>query len=119
MDFGWNIMEGATCYEAQSCDQTGLTPPVTDYGHDEGCSVTGGAVYRGTDQPALAGRYFFTDYCGGRIWTLDAGVEGRQEPIGAMDSGRTISAIAEGPDGELYATDLATGELLRIVAVSR
>lgn len=119
LDFGWNIMEGAACYEAQTCDQTGLTLPVTDYGHDEGCSVTGGAVYRGTDQPALAGRYVFTDYCSGRIWTLDADIEGRQEPIVAMDSGRTISAIAPGPDGELYATDLATGELLRIVAVSR
>lgn len=116
LDFGWNIMEGAVCYQAATCDQDGLTLPVTDYGHDEGCSVTGGAVYRGTDQPALAGKYVFTDYCGGRIWVVDAGTEGRQEPIPVMDSGRTISAIAPGPDGELYATDLATGELLRIVA---
>lgn len=115
LDFGWNIMEGAVCYEAETCDQDGLTLPVTDYGQDEGCAVTGGAVYRGTDQPALAGMYVFSDYCSGRIWVVDAGIEGRQEPIVVMDSGRTISAIAPGPDGELYATDLGTGELLRII----
>lgn len=118
LDFGWNIMEGAICFEAETCDQTGLTLPVTDYGHDEGCSVTGGAVYRGQAQPALAGWYVFSDYCSGRLWVVAADLDGRQEPVVVLESGRSISAIAPGPDGELYVTDLATGELLRIVVAA-
>ena len=117
LDFGWNTMEGFHCFQAEQCDQGGLTPPIAEYGHDEGCSVTGGAVYRGAAQPALVGRYVFADYCSGRVWTLDAAADGAQEPAIALDSGRSISAIAPGPDGELYATDLGRGELLRVVAV--
>lgn len=116
LDFGWNVMEGFHCFAVDGCAQDGLTPPVAEYGHDQGCSVTGGDVYRGTTQPALTGTYVFADYCSGRFWVLDADVDGRQEPTNVMDSGRSISSIAAGPDGELYATDLGSGELLRIVA---
>ena len=35
-----------------------------------GCSVTGGYVYRGKNIPALYGRYFFGDYCTGKIWSF-------------------------------------------------
>ena len=85
----------------------GLTLPVAEYGHDEGCSVTGGAVYRGTAQPALAGWYVFADYCSGRMWvltrgrpsTVDAG-PGQISPALGSATG-SISAIAPGPDGEL------------------
>ena len=115
LDFGWNVMEGFHCFQGDGCDQDGLTPPIAEYGHDQGCSVTGGDVYRGTTQPVLAGKYVFADYCSGRFWVLDAGAEGRQEPTIALASGRSISSIARGPDGDLYATDLGSGELLRIV----
>ena len=98
---------------------TGLTPPVAEYGHDEGCSVTGGAVYRGTAQPTLTGWYVFADYCSGRMWVLPADARpfdaGPGEISVALDSGRNLSAIAAGPDGELLATDLRGGELLRVV----
>lgn len=114
LDFGWNTMEGTTCFQADSCDQDGLTLPVTEYGHDQGCSVTGGAVYRGAAQAALSGWYVFSDYCSGRFWVVDAGEEGLQEPVAVLDSGRNISSIAPGPDGELYATDLA-GSVHRVV----
>lgn len=114
LDFGWNIMEGTTCFGADSCDQEGLTLPVTEYGHDQGCAVTGGAVYRGAAQPTLQGWYVFSDYCSGRFWVVDAAAEGLQEPVVVLDSGRNISSIAPGPDGELYATDLA-GSVHRVV----
>ena len=115
LDFGWNVMEGFHCFAGDGCAQDGLTPPVAEYGHDLGCSVTGGDVYRGTTQPALAGKYVFADYCSGRFWVLDADADGRQEPTIVMESNRSISSIARGPDGELYATDLGSGELLHIV----
>ena len=51
LNYGWNRMEGFHCYEPSTgCDQTGLTLPVAEYGHDEGCAVIGGVVVR--DRPA-------------------------------------------------------------------
>ena len=48
-------------------------PPVAQYPHSLGCSVTGGFVYRGSGVPALLGRYVYADYCSGRVWTMRAG----------------------------------------------
>ena len=123
LDFGWNLMEGSRCFETDPCDDSGLTLPVAEYGHDDGCSVTGGAVYRGTAQPGLAGWYVFADYCSGRMWLLDAeavkaGGGTQVEAFRAFDSDRSISAIAPGSDGELYVTDLGAGEVLRVVATT-
>ena len=77
--------------------------------------MTGGTVYRGVAQPALAGLYVFADYCSGKFWAIDAAGDAFREPIPVLDSGRNISAIAEDSAGELVATDLAGGELLRVV----
>jgi hypothetical protein len=66
LNYGWNIMEGASCYNASTCSQTGLTLPVIDYGHTGGaCSITGGYVYRGSAIPGILGHYFYSDYCAG------------------------------------------------------
>jgi hypothetical protein len=119
IDYGWNTMEGSSCYDRDPCDATGLTLPIAEYGHDEGCSVTGGAVYRGTAQPALTGWYVFADYCSGQVWVLpadDRPYDGGPGDISfALSSGRSISAIVSGPDGELLATDHRGGEILRVV----
>lgn len=117
LDFGWNIMEGSSCYRdpGTDCLTDELTLPVTEYGHDLGCSVTGGTVYRGASQPALRGWYVFSDYCSGRFWVIDPAVDELREPIPAAESQRSISAIAEDAAGELFATDLSGGDVLRIV----
>ena len=70
LNYGWPITEGESCFETSSCDTEGLTPPILDYGHNEGCSVTGGYVYRGSSIPELDGHYFFSDWCGGWIRSL-------------------------------------------------
>ena len=57
LNFGWNIMEGSRCYQDASCNTAGLTPPVIDYDHSQGCSITGGYVYRGSAIPELQGRF--------------------------------------------------------------
>jgi len=68
-NFGWDVMEGSHCFEPRvGCRTEGLVLPVLEYGHDEGCSVTGGYVYRGRAIPALWGRYVFGDFCSGRVW---------------------------------------------------
>lgn len=72
-NMGWNIVEGNHCFDADSgtniehCDKTGFTPPVVDYPHSQGCSITGGVTYRGSALPVLAGRYFYADFCTGII----------------------------------------------------
>jgi glucose/arabinose dehydrogenase len=117
LDFGWNIMEGTFCYRdgGTDCLTDELTLPVTEYGHDQGCSVIGGTVYRGEDQPGLRGWYVLSDNCSGRFWVLDPDRDDLRPPTFALDSNRSISAIGEDASGELYATDLGGGELLRVV----
>jgi len=70
-NFGWSIMEGSTCFESANCDQTGLVLPVYEYSHKEGCSVTGGVVYRGQAMPELSGQFLFADYCTGWLRSVD------------------------------------------------
>jgi hypothetical protein len=116
LDFGWNTMEGTHCFIVAGCSTEGLTPPVAEYGHDQGCSVVGGTVYRGAAQPALGGWYVFADFCSGFVWVLDPTTDGPVEPTLVLESGQSISSIGEDAAGELYATDLSSGEMLRIVA---
>jgi glucose/arabinose dehydrogenase len=120
LNFGWNLMEGAHCFPPtrQSCPQEGLTLPITEYrtGAD-GCSVTGGYVYRGRRLPALVGRYVFGDYCKGTIWALERTGSGAWTRTAAMAGGGVnISSFGEDADGELYVTGHNTGTLYRVVA---
>lgn len=119
-NFGWNVMEGSHCYRPRAdCDRTGLTLPVTDYGHDQGCTVIGGHVYRGTAQPALVGGYVFADYCSGRVWAIDARGDDLRPPTLVGEPGRNLSTFGEDEAGELYATDIGAGALVRVVATRR
>jgi putative cell wall-binding protein len=65
-NFGWSTMEGTHCFQASACDPTGLTLPVVEYGHDDGCSITGGHVYRGSIG-MLRGHFFYGDFCSGLL----------------------------------------------------
>ncbi len=116
LDYGWNLMEGTACFRSADCDTTGLTLPVTEYDHDLGCSVTGGTVYRGAGDPTLRGWYIFSDYCSGEFWAIDAARDTTEQPAIVAETDLSISAIAEDAAGGLYATDLSTGQLLRITA---
>ena len=119
LNFGWNRMEGFECFEPEDCDPTEFTAPVTAYGHDLGCSVIGGNVYRGTRQPLLVGGYVYSDYCGGNLWLLDPTSDGPIDAPPVAETGSQISAIGEDESGELYATDFGSGQLLHILATER
>ncbi|GAC1662846.1 MAG: PQQ-dependent sugar dehydrogenase [Candidatus Limnocylindrales bacterium] len=119
-NFGWNRMEGTHCFQpAQGCAGPGLTPPVSDYGHDLGCTVIGGNVYRGTAQPALVGGYVFADYCSGRIWAIDPVGSAYRAPIEVGRSGANPSTFGQDEAGELYVADITAGAVLRLVATRR
>lgn len=114
-NFGWNVMEGTTCYREPSCDSTGLTLPVAEYSHDHGCSVTGGYVYRGTLEPALDGVYLFGDYCSGLVWGLGRDASGSWVMSEPVETGLRISSFGEDADGELYLV-ANSGEIFRVAA---
>ena len=118
LNFGWSVTEGRHCFRSADCSADGMTPPVTEYGRDLGCSVTGGVVYRGTAFPALRGAYLFADYCTGTMWAIGASADHVPQPAIVAETGRSISSFGEDEDGEVYVTDLG-GELLRLVATER
>jgi glucose/arabinose dehydrogenase len=104
-NFGWRIMEGSECYNPPSnCDRRTLLLPLVEYDHSEGCSVTGGHVYRGNDLPDLRGHYFYADYCEGwvRSFRYDNGaaVDRREWPD--LSTGENITSFGEDAAGELY-----------------
>jgi glucose/arabinose dehydrogenase len=102
INYGWRIWEGRARYAPGEQPARGsLVFPVAVYNHRLGCSVTGGYVYRGRAVPAARGRYFYGDYCSGRVWSK-RGRAVRQEPF-TVDS---LSSFGEGPTGELYLASL-------------
>jgi glucose/arabinose dehydrogenase len=118
LNYGWNLAEARHCFEQNPCDQTALAAPAAEYTHagGNGCSVTGGYVYRGPSQPALQGSYFFGDYCSGRIWSLRQIAPGAWQQTPLLDSGLSISSFGEDQAGELYVTDLRGGKVYQLVA---
>ena len=104
INFGWRIMEGAHCYNAGTCDQSGLQLPVHEYANDnETCAVTGGHVYRGAAIPGITGHYFYSDYCAGWLKSFRL-VSGTATAHRTWDVGDLGSVTSFGVDatGELY-----------------
>ena len=113
-NYGWNVTEGRHCYQG-SCDQRPFVLPIAEYSHEGGnCSVTGGAVYRGSAQPDLAGIYVFSDYCSGRVFTLQVD-EGTITPKQVAKADLGITSFGTGEDGEIYLTDQRGGGIYRVV----
>jgi glucose/arabinose dehydrogenase len=112
-NYGWNTMEGKHCYTGASCNQAGLVLPLVEYPHTEGCSVTGGYVYRGTRVAALAGQYLFADYCSGFVRGL-LGDGSWRNLTTQLSPGTAIVSFGEDARGDVYIVTL-TGGVYRIV----
>lgn len=106
-NYGWRVMEGTHCYETPNCKQTGFEPPIAEYSHSDGISVTGGFVYRGKSMPAMEGKYIFGDWKGSMFyleenagkWTLNKMVlDGKKN----NQLGLNINSFGEDESGELY-----------------
>jgi glucose/arabinose dehydrogenase len=107
-NFGWRIVEGKHCFMAKTCNKRGLHAPVLEYNHREGCSITGGHVYRGKALPELDGHYFYSDYCTAilRSFRIKGGrVTDHWDWKAALDPEFKLARIASfgtDQDGELY-----------------
>lgn len=117
LNYGWDVMEGAQCFEPPTgCDPTGLVLPVLEYDHSSGCSVIGGAVYRGSRIPAIVGHFFYSDFCTGflRSFRLVDGeaVNQRSWNVGPLGNPTSFGVDAS---GELYILS-QDGRLFRITA---
>ena len=139
LNYGWRIMEANHCYDPkENCPTEGLIKPIIEYPNDanhpafafriieelsfsetdvEGCSVTGGYVYRGQKIKSMQGQYIFGDYCSGNIWTLRVvngkaiNFKNRTEEIniGGGEFTTYISSFGQDSDGEIYIIDYNGG----------
>jgi glucose/arabinose dehydrogenase len=121
-NYGWRRMEGTLCFNPSSgCNDGTLTLPILEYDHSLGCSITGGYRYRGGRFPQLVGRYFYGDFCSGRIWN---GIQTGQtwSSTQLIDTTLQITSFGEDAGGELYVVHYGSGSngtLQRIVETSR
>ena len=99
-NFGWARTEGVECFGAPACQVDGDELPISIYGHDSGCSITGGEVYRGGRIPGLAGAYVFGDFCSGQIWALDAA--GSADVIVLLSTDLNLLSFATDNAGGLF-----------------
>lgn len=105
-NYGWKQREGFAEYSGDKTDA--FVDPVVDYKHgDDGCSVTGGYVYRGTQVPELVGTYLYGDYCSGKIWALKRGDGDADTWLNSLlfEDNLRISSFGEDEAGELYVVD--------------
>ena len=120
LNFGWSVMEGRHCLHGPGCDSTGMTPPIVEYSHKTGCSITGGIVYRGRALPELDGAYFYSDYCTAILRSLrwkNGAVADHWDWKAALDPDNIltqVSSFGEDADGELYLLSL-DGPIYKLV----
>jgi hypothetical protein len=108
-------MEGAHCFGDPACSQAGLVLPVAEYDHGQGCSITGGFVYRGAAYPRMQGVYLYADFCTGNFWGLKRdGADWRNALL--LSEAHNVSSFGEDEEGNLFVTDLSSGSVLEIIA---
>ena len=73
-NYGWSFREGTEAFSLKNrkpSEEIQFIDPVFEYGHDEGTSVSGGIVYRGSKHPELYGHYIFGDWGTGKCWAIE------------------------------------------------
>lgn len=112
-NLGWPVVEGHRCYQAETCDDEGMTPPRVVYPHPEGCAVIGGPVYRGEQIPGLWGMALFADFCQGWVRAFDIG-PGSPNAFEVVEGLGAVQSLGVDGFGEVLATT-AEGVLYRLV----
>ncbi|HSH04658.1 MAG TPA: PQQ-dependent sugar dehydrogenase [Anaerolineae bacterium] len=116
-NFGWRCYEGNFPYNTTGCGpREEYDGPIYIYSHADGrCAITGGYVYRGTEAPTLLGRYLFSDFCTGRVWSVRP--NGTNWEIVQIADFADVSFVSfgEDSDGELYMVDI-NGTVYKVTA---
>ncbi|MFT4585683.1 MAG: glucose/arabinose dehydrogenase [Gammaproteobacteria bacterium] len=147
-NYGWSLKEGSFRFDPNTGEifddvaadslTEDLIDPVLEYDHDEGSSVIGGFVYRGSAITELIGKYVFGEFTndgffvpGGRLLYGDLDSSLIQEFIIGLDVrafGLFVNGLGIDADGELYVlgtTDLGPrvagalstgGQIVKLVA---
>lgn len=134
-NYGWRVKEGSFFFEPDGGFPTtlpavpipsGVVDPIAEYDHDDGNTVLGGYVYRGTAIPQLVGRYICGDWSG-RLFFIDDKGDLLEFTIGMDDRalGFRVKGFAQDPEGEVYVVGTTavgpsgdTGRVVKIVPVS-
>ncbi len=120
LNFGWPVREGLEPFSGRVELLSEPIEPVIEIVHDDtdgGCSVTGGAVYRGAAIPELIGHYFYADWCNGWIRSFrfaDGEALDPQDWSANLDAGM-VSSFGHDGDNELLLVSWDTGTITRIV----
>lgn len=104
-NYGWSIREASYPFNNKTVEIADpLEPPVWEYDHQIGKSITGGFVYRGTRLPELEGMYVYADFISGRIWALkyDESLRKVTRNMGIASTGFPVLAFGEDEAGEVY-----------------
>jgi glucose/arabinose dehydrogenase len=130
-NYGWAVKEGTFTFDQTSGSvianspgaPAGLIDPISgplgtlEYDHEDGISITGGFVYRGSAIPELAGKYVFGDLAlrnlpprvDGRLFYADLATGEIKELLlpqfaaGTLPDGLTVHGFGQDAAGELYA----------------
>ncbi|MDR6403320.1 MULTISPECIES: PQQ-dependent sugar dehydrogenase [Chryseobacterium] len=117
VNYGWRCYEGNNTYNTAGCAaQSTMTFPVAVYDHSGGkCSITGGYVYRGTQFPALQGKYIFADYCSTQIGILNTNNSITWSPA---FSGNNFSTFGVNNQNELFVAAVNNGKIFRVTTTT-
>ncbi len=120
-NYGWRCYEGFEAFNLSNCpDESEFTPPAFVYLNNEfedGCSITGGYVYRGDEIEYLYGKYIYADFCSGRIWSLQRDdCDVWRNRLVFEGSPQDYSAFGEGLNGEVYIASISSGKIEKIIS---
>ncbi|WP_027378481.1 PQQ-dependent sugar dehydrogenase [Chryseobacterium daeguense] len=117
VNYGWRCYEGNNTYNTAGCAaQSTMTFPVAVYDHSGGkCSITGGYVYRGTQYPALQGKYVFADYCSTQIGILN---NDNSITWTTAFSGNNFSTFGVNNQNELFVAAVNNGKIFRVTSTT-
>jgi glucose/arabinose dehydrogenase len=112
-NYGWNRLEGNSCFQSSGCSQSGTVAPVATYNHGQGCSITGGVVARGGPVAAIEGAYLYGDFCSGTLWAVSAIDPGTPVIVAGLDG--SIASFGLDDSGVVYVLGFS-GPIMRVAA---
>ena len=120
LNYGWRCYEGTSIYNSNDCPSSStLTFPISGYNHfgdgEFKCSITGGYVYRGSMYPSFEGSYFFADYCSSEIGFITYNSSLGDWDMTLEDFTGNWSAFGEDIDGEIYISDIQSGNIYKLI----